>query len=205
MIAYKLPDQPSLTERAAVLDIKQCKEMGVLLMLKQYIRKQHKFGCCRAYSDPDNFEIIVPGVDPATLAKVMKRFSRSFFNGGHGGYRLSFDIQERELDMEEIVRNEERCLLKQEISKHKEKVASIELRLSDERKRHYQELRLLTSDLKVSRQQLRSLEREHQQRSESLMIKLESMQGRLQELEAPLLTIIIRRIKQRFKKAASSS
>jgi len=204
MITYKLPDQPSFTEQAAVLVIKRCKEVGVLLMLKQYIRKQHKYGCCRAYSDIDAFEIIVPGVDPGTLSKVMKRFSRSFYNGGHGGYPISFDIQERELDMEEIVRNEERCLLKQEITQHQEKVASIELRLSQERKRHLNEQRLLTSDLKLSRQKLRSLEREHQQRSASLMMKLDSMQDRLQELEAPLLTIIIRRLKQRFRKTASS-
>jgi len=196
MMTCKLVEKPSFTEQAAVLKIKQCKEVGTLLMLKKHVRKQHRYGCSRAYHDLDEFEIVVPGVKGDTLAKIMKGFSRSFVRGGHGGYRFDYSIEEREIDLEAIVRQEERGRVKQKLNELRGEMTAIELRLSDERKRHWNELRVLTGDLKDTRQRLRILDREHKHRTANLQDRIEVMNHKLKELEAPLLTILLRRFKR---------
>ena len=86
--------------------------------------------------------------------------------------------------------------MKQKLNELRGEMTAIELRLSDERKRHWNELRVLTGDLKDTRQRLRILDREHKHRTANLQDRIEVMNHKLKELEAPLLTILLRRFKR---------
>jgi len=188
----KLDQEKIAVEKAVVIKINQSKSIGDVLKLKNHIRYQHHLNSSKIYCDFEEMEIHVFGAKYNVVKQVVDGFSRGLSTAGHGGYRISFQTEEREIDIEESIRKDERLKIKEAmIDKNNEKT-ELEQKWSDDRKNYEYNIERLKTIEKTQNKDIEKLnEKYSSSQKEKNIVKEE-----LDTYHIPAYKIVWRRFKE---------
>ena len=157
MKTIKLKKDKTLSEKAIVIKILQSKGVGDVLSIKNHIRHQHHIKFDRTYCDKGAMEVYVFGAERKDVQQAVEGFERGLGKAGHGGYRISYDIEEREIDIEETIRQDERTKNKLEIDGLNKRIAELEHKWSKEKNGFESIIKELQEDKKKLQEKLANL------------------------------------------------
>ena len=188
----KLDQKKIAVEKAVVIKINQSKSIGDVLKLKNHIRYQHHLNTSKIYCDFEEMEIHVFGAKYNVVKQVVEGFSRGLSTAGHGGYRISFQTEEREIDIEESIRKDERLKIKEEmIDKNNEKT-ELEQKWSNDRKSYEENIEDLQLTKKRNENDIKKLNKNY----DDLENEKDIIQNELNTYHIPAYKIVWRRFKE---------
>ena len=188
----KLDEKKIAVEKAVVIKINQSKSIGDVLKLKNHIRYQHHLNTSKIYCDFEEMEIHVFGAKYNVVKQVVEGFSRGLSTAGHGGYRISFQTEEREIDIEESIRKDERLKIKEEmIDKNNEKT-ELEQKWSNDRKSYEENIEDLQLTKKRNENDIKKLNKNY----DDLENEKDIIQNELNTYHIPAYKIVWRRFKE---------
>jgi hypothetical protein len=188
----KLDNDKPVTEKAVVVKILQSKAVGDVIKIKNHIRHQHNIKSNRVYCDFKAVEVHVFGADYKAVRQAVDGFERGLSTSGHGGYRISFETEEREIDIEESIRKDERTKMKAHLEKKNVKQSELEGKWSDDRKSYEYSIERLKT---IEKKQNRDI-RDRDDRNEELTRERDEVQDELDTYHVPVHRIIWRRFKE---------
>jgi len=188
----KLDNDKPVTEKAVVVKILQSKAVGDVIKIKNHIRHQHNIKSNRVYCDFEAVEVHVFGADYKAVRQAVDGFERGLSTSGHGGYRISFETEEREIDIEESIRKDERTKMKAHLEKKNVKQSELEGKWSDDRKSYEYSIERLKT---IEKKQNRDI-RDRDDRNEELTRERDEVQDELDTYHVPVHRIIWRRFKE---------
>ena len=192
MRTIKLDNDKPVTEKAVVVKILQSKAVGDVIKIKNHIRHQHNIKSNRVYCDFKAVEVHVFGADYKAVRQAVDGFERGLSTSGHGGYRISFETEEREIDIEESIRKDERTKMKAHLEKKNVKQSELEGKWSDDRKSYEYSIERLKT---IEKKQNRDI-RDRDDRNEELTRERDEVQDELDTYHVPVHRIIWRRFKE---------
>ena len=192
MRTIKLDNDKPVTEKAVVVKILQSKAVGDVIKIKNHIQHQHNIKSNRVYCDFKAVEVHVFGADYKAVRQAVDGFERGLSTSGHGGYRISFETEEREIDIEESIRKDERTKMKAHLEKKNVKQSELEGKWSDDRKSYEYSIERLKT---IEKKQNRDI-RDRDDRNEELTRERDEVQGELDTYHVPVYRIIWRRFKE---------
>ena len=192
MRTIKLDNDKPVTEKAVVVKILQSKAVGDVIKIKNHIRHQHNIKSNRVYCDFEAVEVHVFGADYKAVRQAVDGFERGLSTSGHGGYRISFETEEREIDIEESIRKDERTKMKAHLEKKNVKQSELEGKWSDDRKSYEYSIERLKT---IEKKQNRDI-RDRDDRNEELTRERDEVQDELDTYHVPVHRIIWRRFKE---------
>ena len=188
----KLDEKKIAVEKAVVIKINQSKSIGDVLKLKNHIQYQHHLNTSKIYCDFEEMEIHVFGAKYNVVKQVVEGFSRGLSTAGHGGYRISFQTEEREIDIEESIRKDERLKIKEEmIDKNNEKT-ELEQKWSNDRKSYEENIEDLQLTKKRNENDIKKLNKNY----DDLENEKDIIQNELNTYHIPAYKIVWRRFKE---------
>ena len=188
----KLDEKKIAVEKAVVIKINQSKSIGDVLKLKNHIRYQHHLNTSKIYCDFEEMEIHVFGAKYNVVKQVVEGFSRGLSTAGHGGYGISFQTEEREIDIEESIRKDERLKIKEEmIDKNNEKT-ELEQKWSNDRKSYEENIEDLQLTKKRNENDIKKLNKNY----DDLENEKDIIQNELNTYHIPAYKIVWRRFKE---------
>jgi len=188
----KLDEKKIAVEKAVVIKINQSKSIGDVLKLKNHIRYQHHLNTSKIYCDFEEMEIHVFGAKYNVVKQVVEGFARGLSTAGHGGYRISFQTEEREIDIEESIRKDERLKIKEEmIDKNNEKT-ELEQKWSNDRKSYEENIEDLQLTKKRNENDIKKLNKNY----DDLENEKDIIQNELNTYHIPAYKIVWRRFKE---------
>ena len=192
MRKIKLDEKKIAVEKAVVIKINQSKSIGDVLKLKNHIRYQHHLNTSKIYCDFEEMEIHVFGAKYNVVKQVVEGFSRGLSTAGHGGYRISFQTEEREIDIEESIRKDERLKIKEAmIDKNNEKT-ELEQKWSNDRKSYEENIEDLQLTKKRNENDIKKLNKNY----DNLENEKDIIQNELNTYHIPAYKIVWRRFKE---------
>ena len=174
------------------MKILQSKAVGDVIKIKNHIRHQHNIKSNRVYCDFKAVEVHVFGADYKAVRQAVDGFERGLSTSGHGGYRISFETEEREIDIEESIRKDERTKMKAHLEKKNVKQSELEGKWSDDRKSYEYSIERLKT---IEKKQNRDI-RDRDDRNEELTRERDEVQDELDTYHVPVHRIIWRRFKE---------
>ena len=192
MRTIKLDNDKPVTEKAVVVKILQSKAVGDVIKIKNHIQHQHNIKSNRVYCDFEAVEVHVFGADYKAVRQAVDGFERGLSTSGHGGYRISFETEEREIDIEESIRKDERTKMKAHLEKKNVKQSELEGKWSDDRKSYEYSIERLKT---IEKKQNRDI-RDRDDRNEELTRERDEVQDELDTYHVPVHRIIWRRFKE---------
>ena len=192
MRTIKLDNDKPVTEKAVVVKILQSKAVGDVMKMKKHIQHQHNIKSNRVYCDFEAVEVHVFGADYKAVRQAVDGFERGLSTSGHGGYRISFETEEREIDIEESIRKDERTKMKAHLEKKNVKQSELEGKWSDDRKSYEYTIERLKT---IEKKQNRDI-RDRDDRNEELTKERDEVQDELDTYHVPVHRIIWRRFKE---------
>ena len=192
MRTIKLDNDKPVTEKAVVVKILQSKAVGDVIKIKNHIRHQHNIKSNRVYCDFEAVEVHVFGADYKAVRQAVDGFERGLSTSGHGGYRISFETEEREIDIEESIMKDERTKMKAHLEKKNVKQSELEGKWSDDRKSYEYSIERLKT---IEKKQNRDI-RDRDDRNEELTRERDEVQDELDTYHVPVHRIIWRRFKE---------
>jgi len=137
-------------------------------------------------------EIHVFGAKYNVVKQVVEGFSRGLSTAGHGGYGISFQTEEREIDIEESIRKDERLKIKEEmIDKNNEKT-ELEQKWSNDRKSYEENIEDLQLTKKRNENDIKKLNKNY----DDLENEKDIIQNELNTYHIPAYKIVWRRFKE---------
>ena len=192
MRTIKLDNDKPVTEKAVVVKILQSKAVGDVIKIKNHIQHQHNIKSNRVYCDFEAVEVHVFGADYKDVRQAVDGFARGLSTSGHGGYRISFETEEREIDIEESIRKDERTKMKAYIEKKNVKQSELEGKWSGDRKSYESEI----EDLRTTGRNQKKENKDLKGRNEELTRERDGVQDKLDTYHVPVHRIIWRRFKE---------
>ena len=113
-------------------------------------------------------EVYVFGAERKDVQQAVEGFERGLSTSGHGGYRISYEIEEREIDIEETIRQEERTKNKLDIEELNSKIGELEQKWSKERKEFETEIEVLRDDNKKLQKKLQNIKTKPEVKKEEI-------------------------------------
>ena len=160
--------------------------------MKNHIRHQHHLNTSRIYCDIEAMEVHIFGADYNAVRQVVDGFSRGLSTAGHGGYRISFETEEKEIDIEESIRKDERTKIKERLEQKNEEKAELENKWSDDRKNYEYNIERLRV---IEKNQEKNIE-ELREGYNNLENEKEIIQKELETYHIPIYKIVWRRFKE---------
>jgi len=188
----KLNNDKPVSEKGTIIKILQSKAVGDVIKMKNHIRHQHHLNSSRVYCDFEAMEVHVFGADYNAVRQVVDGFSRGLSTAGHGGYRISFETEEKEIDIEESIRKDERTKMKEHLEKKNEEKANLEGKWSDDRKNYEYNIEHLKT---IEKTQNKDIEKLNEKYSISQKEK-EVVKEELDTYHIPAYKIVWRRFKE---------
>jgi hypothetical protein len=188
----KLDNDKPVTEKAVVVKILQSKAVGDVIKIKNHIQHQHNIKSNRVYCDFEAVEVHVFGADYKAVRQAVDGFARGLSTSGHGGYRISFETEERDIDIEESVRKDERTKMKAHLEKKNVKQSELEGKWSGDRNNYESEI----EDLRATGKNQKKENKYLKGRNEELIRERDEVQGELDTYHVPVHRIIWRRFKE---------
>ena len=176
------------------MKILQSKAVGDVIKMKNHIRHQHHLNSSRVYCDFEDMEVHVIGADYKAVRQVVDGFSRGLSTAGHGGYRISFETEERDLDVEESIRKDERTRMKVHLEEKNEEKTKLEEKWSDDRKSYEYNIERLKTIEKKQVKELRNRDKKYGE----LVKEKDRVQGELDTYNVSVYRIAWRRFKGLF-------
>ena len=188
----KLDDGKPVTEGAVIVKILQSKAVGDVIKIKNHIQHQHNIKSNRVYCDFEAVEVHVFGADYKAVRQAVDGFARGLSTSGHGGYRISFETEEREINIEESIRKDERTKMKAYVEKKNVKQSELEGKWSGDRKSYESEI----EDLRTTGRNQKKENKDLKGRNEELTRERDGVQDELDTYHVPVHRIIWRRFKE---------
>ncbi len=192
MKTIKLDIDKPVTEKAVVVKILQSKAVGDVMKMKKHIQHQHNIKSNRIYSDFEAVEVHVFGAEYKAVRQAVDGFARGLSTSGHGGYRISFETEEREINIEESIRKDERTKMKAYVEKKNVKQSELEGKWSSDRKSYESEI----EDLRTTERNQKKENKNLKERNEDLTRERDEVQDELDTYHVPVHRIIWRRFKE---------
>ena len=188
----KLDDGKPVTEGAVIVKILQSKAVGDVIKIKNHIQHQHNIKSNRVYCDFEAVEVHVFGADYKDVRQAVDGFARGLSTSGHGGYRISFETEEREINIEESIRKDERTKMKAYVEKKNVKQSELEGKWSSDRKSYESEIEDLRATGRIQNKKNKDLKG----RNEELTMERDGVQEELDSYHVPVYSIVWRRFKE---------
>ena len=192
MRTIKLDNDKPVTEKAVVVKILQSKAVGDVIKIKNHIQHQHNIKSNRVYCDFEAVEVHVFGADYKDVRQAVDGFARGLSTSGHGGYRISFETEEREINIEESIRKDERTKMKAYVEKKNVKQSELEGKWSGDRKSYESEI----EDLRTTGRNQKKENKDLKGRNEELTRERDEVQDELGTYHVPGHGIIWRRFRE---------
>ena len=132
------------------------------------------------------------GADYKAVRQAVDGFARGLSTSGHGGYRISFETEEREINIEESIRKDERTKMKAYVEKKNVKQSELEGKWSGDRKSYESEI----EDLRTTGRNQKKENKELKGRNEELTRERDEVQDELDTYHVPVHRIIWRRFRE---------
>ena len=192
MRTIKLDNDKPVSERAVVVKILQSKAVGDVIKIKNHIRHQNHLNSSRVYCDFEAMEVHVFGADYKAVKQVVDGFKRGLSTAGHGGYRINYDTVERDINIEESIRKDERTKMKAYIEKKNVKQSELEGKWSGDRKSYESKIEDLRTTGRIQKKKNKDLKG----RNEELTMERDGVQEELDSYHVPVYSIVWRRFKE---------
>ena len=192
MRTIKLDNDKPVTEKAVVVKILQSKAVGDVIKIKNHIRHQHNIKSNRVYCDFEAVEVHVFGADYKAVRQAVDGFARGLSTSGHGGYRISFETEEREINIEESIRKDERTKMKAYVEKKNVKQSELEGKWSGDRKSYESKIEDLRTTGRNQKKEIKDLKG----RNGELARERDEVRDELDTYHVPVHRIIWRRFKE---------
>ena len=100
----KLKNETRAFDKIIVVKVLQSKGFGDLLKIRDHLKHQKHIKCENMSLDKENMEVLITGSNQKDIERAIGWHAKGMRNAGHGGYRINFEVLEREITLEEIVR-----------------------------------------------------------------------------------------------------
>ena len=100
---FKLKEEKDPVQKVIVVKVLQSKGYGDLVKIRDHLRHQKHIVCQNISLDKENMEVLITGSNKKDIERAINWHAKGMRNAGHGGYRINFEILEREITLEEII------------------------------------------------------------------------------------------------------
>ena len=104
MRKVKLVDTKPAANKVVIVKVLQSKGFGDLLKIRDHLKHQKHIKCENMSLDKERMEVLITGSNRKDIERTIGWHAKGMRNAGHGGYRINFEVLEREITLEEIVR-----------------------------------------------------------------------------------------------------
>ena len=104
MRKVKLVDTKPAANKVVIVKVLQSKGFGDLLKIRDHLKHQKHIKCENMSLDKERMEVLITGSNREDIERAIGWHAKGMRNAGHGGYRINFEVLEREITLEEIVR-----------------------------------------------------------------------------------------------------
>jgi len=104
MRKVKLVDTKPAANKVVIVKVLQSKGFGDLLKIRDHLKHQKHIKCENMSLDKERMEVLITGSNRKDIERAIGWHAKGMRNAGHGGYRINFEVLEREITLEEIVR-----------------------------------------------------------------------------------------------------
>ena len=115
----KLESEKPILEKVIVVKVLQSKGYGDLVKIREHLRHQKHIVCQNISLDKENMEVLITGSNKKDIERAINWHAKGMRNAGHGGYRINFEILEREITLEEIITKKVEIECEEKIKKNK--------------------------------------------------------------------------------------
>ena len=99
----KLKDEKPALDKIVVVKVLQSKGFGDLLKIRDHLKHQKHMKFGNIALDKENMEVLITGSNKKDIERAIDWHAKGMRNAGHGGYRINFEVLEREITLEEII------------------------------------------------------------------------------------------------------
>ncbi len=115
MRKVKLDDTKPAPNEVVIVKVLQSKGFGDLLKIRDHLKHQKHIKCENIALDKENMEVLITGSNREDIERAISWHAKGMRNAGHGGYRINFEVLEREITLEEIVRKRLETKLREKV------------------------------------------------------------------------------------------
>ena len=99
----KLKDEKPALDKIVVVKVLQSKGFGDLLKIRDHLKHQKHMKFGNIALDKEKMEVLITGSNRKDVERAIDWHAKGMRNAGHGGYRINFEVLEREITLEEII------------------------------------------------------------------------------------------------------
>jgi len=115
MRKVKLVDTKPAANKVVIVKVLQSKGFGDLLKIRDHLKHQKHIKCENMSLDKERMEVLITGSNRKDIERAIGWHAKGMRNAGHGGYRINFEVLEREITLEEIVRKRLETKLREKV------------------------------------------------------------------------------------------
>jgi len=99
----KLESEKPILEKIVVVKVLQSKGFGDLLKIRDHLKHQKHMKFGNIALDKEKMEVLITGSNRKDVERAIDWHAKGMRNAGHGGYRINFEVLEREITLEKII------------------------------------------------------------------------------------------------------
>ena len=99
----KLENEKPILEKIVVVKVLQSKGFGDLLKIRDHLKHQKHMKFGNIALDKEKMEVLITGSKRKDVERAIDWHAKGMRNAGHGGYRINFEVLEREITLEKII------------------------------------------------------------------------------------------------------
>ena len=99
----KLESNTPAFDKIVSVQVLQSKGFGDLLKIRDHLKHQKHIKYRDITLDKENMEVLITGSNRKDVERAIDWHAKGMRNAGHGGYRINFEVLEREITLEKII------------------------------------------------------------------------------------------------------
>jgi|TARA_B110000438_G_scaffold177987_1_gene170092 hypothetical protein len=192
MRKVKLDYNKPAKNKVVVVKILQSKGYGDLLKIRDHLRHQKHIKCENITLYKEEMEVLITGSNKKDIEKAIHWHAKGLRNAGHGGYRINFKVEEREITLEEIVKKKLKTEFEEKIKEMKEDRNELEAKWSKNRKGMRHTIDKFSGKIRKQDSKIVSLQKEKTKLDDNMS----NIRMKLKTYQIPFYKIGWRRFKQ---------
>ncbi len=189
---FKLEPKKITLEKVVVVKILQSKGYGDLLKIRDHLRHQKHIKCENITLCKEEMEVLITGSNKKDIEKAINWHAKGLRNAGHGGYRINFKVDEREITLEEIITRKVEDECEEKIKEMKEDMNELEAKWSKNRKGMRHTIDKFSGKIRKQDSKIVSLQKEKTKLDDNMS----NIRKKLKTYQIPFYKIGWRRFKQ---------
>lgn len=192
MRKVKLDYNKPVKNKVVTAKVLQSKGFGDLLKIRDHLRHQKHIKCENITLYKEEMEVLITGSNKKDIEKAIHWHAKGLRNAGHGGYRINFKVEEREITLEEIVKKKLKTEFEEKIKEMKEDRNELEAKWSKNRKGMRHTIDKFSGKIRKQDSKIVSLQKEKTKLDDNMS----NIRMKLKTYQIPFYKIGWRRFKQ---------